>query len=76
MSETQPGASRPVVADEVAQRIAKLETTVTTLAEALRLLARGLEDGPMTGAESRTVAAAARQAHELLLTAVPPVVPQ
>src|SRR5258708_39478440 len=40
-------ARRPSVA-LLEERVHRLESRVTTLADALRLLARGLEDGPMS----------------------------
>lgn len=54
---------------ELEERVRHLESTVATLADALRVLARGLEDGPMAEPGDRTVVEAARQAHELLLAA-------
>jgi hypothetical protein len=59
------------------ERVHHLETQVATLADALRVLARGLEDGPMTEPGDRTVVTAARQAHDLLLVArVPSAAPE
>jgi len=49
------------------QRVHHLELTVATLAEALRVLARGLQDGPMSEPGEPIVAEAARRAHDLLL---------
>lgn len=51
------------------ERVRQLETQVATLADALRVLARGLEDGPLAEPGDRTVVEAARQAHDLLLAA-------
>ncbi len=51
------------------ERVHRLESTVAALADALRVLARGLEDGPMSEPGNRTVVEAARQAHDLLLAA-------
>lgn len=51
------------------ERVHRLESTVATLADALRVLARGLEDGPMAEPGDRTIVEAARQAHDLLLAA-------
>lgn len=54
------------------ERVHHLETQVATLTDALRVLARGLEDGPMAEPGDRTVVEAARQAYDLLLaTPVP-----
>ncbi len=50
------------------ERIRQLETTVATLAEALGVLTRALEDGPLAEPGATTVTTAARQAHEMLLT--------
>lgn len=50
------------------ERVHRLESTVATLADALRVLARGLEDGPLTEPGNKQVTEAARQAHELLLS--------
>ena len=61
--------SRPALEE----RVHHLEIQVATLADALRVLARGLEDGPMAEPGDRTVVEAARQAYDLLLAArVPP----
>lgn len=57
--------SRPALEERVHQ----LETRVATLAEAVSVLARGLEDGPLAEPGERTVVDAARKAHELLLAA-------
>lgn len=54
------------------ERVHHLETQVATLVDALRVLARGLEDGPMTEPGDRTVGEAARHAHDLLLAARAP----
>jgi hypothetical protein len=64
--EDRLAARRPSVA-LLEERVHRLESRVTTLADALRLLARGLEDGPMSEPGDRTPAEAARQAHDLLL---------
>lgn len=50
------------------ERVLRLENVVTLVAEAVRVLARGLEAGPMAEPDARTVTQAARQAHDLLLT--------
>ena len=48
-------------------RVHLLESRVATLADALRLLAHGLENGPMSGPGDQPVAEAARKAYDLLL---------
>jgi hypothetical protein len=54
------------------ERVHHLEAKVATLTDALRLLARGLEDGPLAEPGERAVVGAARQAHELLIAAESP----
>jgi exonuclease VII small subunit len=49
------------------ERVHLLESTVATLADALRLLAHGLEGGPLSGPGDQPVAEAARKAYDLLL---------
>jgi hypothetical protein len=49
------------------ERVHLLESQVATLTDALRVLARGLEDSPMSEPGDRTVVEAARRAHDLLL---------
>jgi hypothetical protein len=49
------------------ERVHLLESRVDTLADALRLLAHGLENGPMSGPGDQPVAEAARKAYDLLL---------
>lgn len=53
-------------------RVHRLEDRVMALTEAVRVLAHGLEDLPATEPGGRRAAAAARQAHDLLLIAEPP----
>ncbi|AEH10061.1 MULTISPECIES: hypothetical protein [Protofrankia] len=54
------------------RRIAALEQRLATLTEAVRAIARGLESPPTTDEPfEATAARAARQAHELLLSARP-----
>jgi hypothetical protein len=50
-------------------RVHRLEVRVTSLTEALRVLAHGLQDLPTTGPEGAHAAEAARQAYDLLLVA-------
>ena len=47
----------------------RLEARVDALAEAVEVLARGLEGSPMAEPENSTATESARQAHELLLLA-------
>jgi hypothetical protein len=49
------------------ERVRLLESKVASLADALRLLAHGLEDGPLSGPGDQPVAEAARKAYDLLL---------
>jgi hypothetical protein len=54
------------------RRVLALEDRVTALAEALRVLAHGLEDLPATEPGGGRAAEAARQAYDLLLVAAHP----
>jgi hypothetical protein len=51
------------------RRIRRLEDRVSSLAEAVRTLARGLEDVPGAEPAEHRAAKAARLAHEMLLAA-------
>lgn len=51
------------------ERISRLEEQVAVLSEAVRALVHGFEDRPDVEPDEHRVAKAARQAHELLLTA-------
>jgi hypothetical protein len=51
------------------ERVHRLEAQADVLAEAIEVLARGLEGGPMTEPRNRQAEEAARRAHELLLLA-------
>ena len=51
------------------QRVGRLEDQLDALIEAIEVLARGLEDGPMTEPAGAGAEKAARQTHELLLLA-------
>jgi hypothetical protein len=53
------------------ERVRGLEDRLTTVAEAVRVLAHGLEDLPMAEPGGRSAAEAARRAYELLLLAEP-----
>lgn len=52
-------------------RVRLLETRVEAIAEAVEVLARGLEGSPMAEPVSHSAREAARRAHELLLLAKP-----
>ena len=56
------------------ERVHRLEVHADALAEAIEVLARGLEGGPMAEPRNRQAEEAARHAHELLLLArsIPP----
>jgi hypothetical protein len=51
------------------ERVHRLEAQADVLAEAIEVLARGLEGGPMAEPWNRQAEEAARRAHELLLLA-------
>ncbi|HEX9354462.1 MAG TPA: hypothetical protein VF933_11690 [Streptosporangiaceae bacterium] len=68
MSEQSSPEPPAVALDE---RVRVLEERMTALADAVRVLARGLEDIPIVEAGQRPVAEAARRAYELLLVAEP-----
>ena len=51
------------------ERVHQLEARMATLADAVDVLARGLEGGPLAEPDERKVVDAARQAHDLLLAA-------
>ncbi len=53
----------------VEARVRRLETRVEALAEAVGVLARGIETGPMAEPGDRRAGEAARRASELLLLA-------
>ena len=53
------------------RRVRLLETRVAAIAEAVEVLARGLEGGPMAEPEDFRPEEAARRARELLLLAKP-----
>jgi len=63
----------PAAADE---RVHAFEGPVTALAEAVRVLAHGLEDLPTTEPGGRRATQAARQAYDLLLVAKPQPKPE
>ena len=49
------------------ERIRRLEAQLSALTDAVEVLARGLEDGPMAEPRDRHAEEAARRTHELLL---------
>jgi hypothetical protein len=53
------------------ERVRVLEGRLEAVADAVRVLAHGLEDQPMGEPGGRSAASAARQAYELLLIAEP-----
>jgi hypothetical protein len=58
-------------AEQALDGLHRLEARVDALAEAVEVLARGLEGSPMAEPENHPARAAARRAHELLLLAKP-----
>jgi hypothetical protein len=66
---TEP-KSDPATRDAL-DRLCRLEARVDALAEAVEVLARGLEGSPMAEPEDHPAREAARRAHELLLLAKP-----
>jgi hypothetical protein len=54
------------------RRVRRLEDQVDALIEAMEVLARGLEDGPMAEPLDSRAEQAARRTHELLLLAKSP----
>jgi hypothetical protein len=52
----------------IESRLERLERKVDVLSEALRVLAHGVEDGPLAEPGTRSAPQAARQAYEMLLT--------
>lgn len=67
-----PGQHHRVPLAPLDERVLALEHRVAALAEALRVLAHGLEDLPAAEPGGRGPAEAARQAYDLLLLAEPP----
>lgn len=63
------GSQEPATVLE--ERVRRLEVRTEVLADAVRLLAHGLEDGPMAEPDAGGQAQAARRAHELLLAMEP-----
>jgi hypothetical protein len=56
---------------DIERRVRLLEARVEAIAEAVEMLARGLEDSPMAEPVNHPAGEAARRAHELLLLARP-----
>jgi len=67
MREVAESESAAMAAIE--RRVRLLETRVEAIAEAVEVLARGLEGSPAAEPESHPAREAARRAHELLLLA-------
>jgi hypothetical protein len=65
---TQNPPEEPAVPPGPEDRLSRLEAQVATLAEAVRVLARGLEDIPSEDVPPQEAARGARLAHELLLS--------
>jgi len=61
----------PVAEPTVEERVRRLENQVEALAEAVEVLAHGIEGSPMTEPQGRRPQDAARRARELLLLAKP-----
>ena len=67
MREVAESESAAIAAIE--RRVRLLEARVEAIAEAVEVLARGLEGSPMAEPENHPAREAARRAHELLLLA-------
>ena len=67
MREVAESGSAVIAAIE--RRVRLLEARIDTLAEAVEVLARGLEGSPMAEPGDSTLTESARRAHELLLLA-------
>jgi len=67
MSADSPSAAYGTA--ELTERVRRLEDQMAALAEAVEVLARGLESSPIAEPRNRHVEEAARRAHELLLLA-------
>jgi hypothetical protein len=65
------GAHQREATSALEERVHLLEDRVAALTEALRVLARGLEDLPAAEPGGRPAAEAARKAHEVLLAVQP-----
>ncbi len=69
----QDGQRSPELAlTALAERVQVLEGRLAAVADAVSVLAHGLEDLPTAKPGGRTTAEAARRAHDLLLLAEPP----
>jgi hypothetical protein len=64
----EPGPGQATVDD----RVRRLEAQVESLIDAVEVLARGIEDGPMAEPHRRHAETAARRTHDLLLLAKSP----
>ncbi|GAB3979359.1 hypothetical protein GCM10029978_074530 [Actinoallomurus acanthiterrae] len=56
---------------DLEKRVSRLEPRTEAVAEVIRLLAHGLEKGPLAEPGEKTVAEVARRAHELVLVTDP-----
>jgi hypothetical protein len=65
-TESAHGGADPATVED---RIRQLEAQMEALTEAVGVLARGLEGGPMAEPRNQDTEEAARHAHELLLLA-------
>ena len=65
-AEPVPGSPGQAALEE---RLHRLEAQMEMLIEAIEVLARGLEGGPMAEPQNRHAEEAARRTHELLLLA-------
>jgi uncharacterized protein (DUF2267 family) len=73
---TPPPAAAGRTAHTTEQRLATLEAQLSSVTEALRTLALGLEGTPMAGVRDRQGSRAARLAAEMLMAAAPEPVPE
>lgn len=69
MDRSVESASSMAAPATVENRIGQLEAQMEVLVEAVGVLARGLEGGPMAEPRNQHIEEAARHAHELLLLA-------
>jgi hypothetical protein len=71
MTEQAGHRSPEVAVAALEERVRVLEERLAAVADAVRVLAHGLEDMPVAEPGGRPAAEAARRAHELLLIAEP-----
>jgi hypothetical protein len=72
MTEHDGQRSPELAPAALAERVRLLEGRLAAVADAVSVLAHGLEDLPMAKPGGRSTAEAARRAHDLLLLAEPP----